>query len=161
MGYILAILTAFPTPPTGTPADMAAHGISFFSTWISRIGGLIAFAGAVKFGLSVKSEDGKEQLTGLLTMVSGFMIAVAVNSMHLFSLPETYSTAAATTEFRSIMSFIGVWIRRVGAAGMFIGGAMFGFGIKERNPVNKVSGLKVFAIGAIVESVAQILNSFI
>lgn len=151
MGHLLSILSAFPTPPAGTPADMAAHGISFFSTWISRIGGLIAFVGAVKFGLSIKSEDGKEQLTGLLTMVSGFMIAAAVNSMHLFNLPASYSTAAATTEFQSILTFIGRWIRRVGAAGLLIGSVMFGLGIKDKNPANKVSGLKVFAIGAITK----------
>ena len=51
-----------PAPLTGTPSAIAASAISFFSLWLARIGGIIAFAGTLKFALSIKSDDAKEQM---------------------------------------------------------------------------------------------------
>ena len=77
------------------PNEAIKTGITFFSTWIARIGGIVAFIGAVKFALSVKSEDGKEQMTALLVMVSGFMIRAAIKEMNLFN---SYSAAGMDLE---------------------------------------------------------------
>ena len=73
-------------PPSGTPAEIAQNGLDFFNTWIARIGGLVAFIGALKFALSIKSEDTKEQLQSILIMISGFMIVSAIRDLSIFSI---------------------------------------------------------------------------
>lgn len=145
---VMAVLAdILPTVPTGTPGELAQGAINFFSTWIGRVGGVIAIIGALKFALSIKSDDPKEQLQAVLIMVSGFMIQAAI-SAGLFNIPANYTDAAATIEFRSILKFIGKWIRRVGALGFSIGAISFGFAIKENNATTKVTGLKTMAAGA-------------
>ena len=74
---ILPIMAAI-LPNTGAPenpAYLAQTGLTFFGTWISRIGGLVAFIGAIKFALSIKADETRDQLPALLTMVSGFRIS--------------------------------------------------------------------------------------
>ncbi len=163
MDFISAIINAvtiLPTPPNGTPAELATDGIAFFSTWIARIGGLIAFIGAIKFALSIKSDDAKEQLGAVLVMVSGFMIVSAVNNLSIFNIPSTYSTAAANAEFAAILKFIGKWTRRVGGVGLLIGSLMFGFSIKDNNAATKVTSLKTVSAGAMAMAVSAILPTF-
>lgn len=153
----LPLALFFPTPPSGSPAQLAQDGITFFTTWIARVGGLVAFIGAIKFALSVKADDAREQLNAVLTMVSGFMIMAAVNNMGLFSL----TTTDANVIFQNIMNFIGTWTRRVGALGCLIGAVMFGFSIKDENAGSKINGLRTFAAGAICISVSGILTVFV
>lgn len=153
----LPLALLFPTPPSGSPAQLAQDGITFFTTWIARVGGLVAFIGAIKFALSVKADDARDQLNAVLTMVSGFMIMAAVNNMGLFSL----TTTDADTIFHNIMDFIGTWTRRVGALGCLIGAVMFGFSIKDENAGSKINGLRTFAAGAICISVSGILTTFV
>lgn len=160
MNFITAIMAILPTPPSGTPAELAADGIGFFGTWIARIGGLIAFIGAIKFALSIKSEDAKEQLQAVLIMVSGFMIVSAVRSIDIFNIPATYSEAAANNEFAAILRFIGKWTRRVGALALLLGSIMFGLSIKDNNANNKVSSLKTISAGAVAMAVSLILPTF-
>ncbi len=155
------LLNILPELPTGTPNQLAADGISFFSTWITRIGGLIAFIGAIKLAISIKDDNAKEQLPAILVMVSGFMIKAAVNDMSLFNIPAAYSEAAANKEFQSILTFIGTWVRRVGAFGMFIGAVMVGFAMKDNDAGQKVNGLRTLASGGIVAAVSSILSSFV
>ena len=121
---------------------------SLLATIVFMIGG-----GAVKFALSVKSEDGKEQMTALLVMVSGFMIRAAVKEMNLFTIPGS--------EFLALITFISKWIRHVGAVGTFVGAVMFAFSIKDNNAVNKVTALKTLTAGAMVVSIAALLPSFV
>ena len=135
------------------PNEAIKTGITFFSTWISRIGGIVAFIGAVKFALSVKSDDGKEQMTALLVLVSGFMIQAAVKSLNIFAIPGA--------EFSSLVSFISKWIRHVGAVGAFVGAVMFAFSIKDNNAVNKVTALKTLTAGAMVVAIAAMLPSMV
>ena len=137
----------------GTPGDAIKTGITFFSRWIARIGGIVAFIGAVKFALSVKSDDGKEQMTALLVLVSGFMIQAAVKSLNFFAIPGA--------EFSSLVSFISKWIRHVGAVGAFVGAVMFAFSIKDNNAVNKVTALKTLTAGAMVVVIASMLPSMV
>ena len=147
-------------PTTGAPVDPAAlaqRGLTFFGSWISRIGGIVAFIGAIKFALSIKADETRDQLPALLTMVSGFMIQAAISNLSIFEL----ATTNAETIFQNILLFIGRWTRRVGAAGTLVGAVMFGFTIKDNNAVGKVAALKTFAAGAIVVSVSGILHTFI
>ena len=150
-----------PSPPSGSPADLASGAISFFSLWLGRIGGIVAFSGAIKFALSIKSDDTREQLQAVLIMVSGFMIAAAVRNLNVFNIPNTYTAASAQAEFRSITTFIGDWARRVGALGMLLGAITFGLSIKDNNAGGKVSGLKTLSAGAIAVSVSAILPLFV
>ena len=149
--------TILPTSgPPASPAMLAQTGLIFFGTWISRIGGLVAFIGAIKFALSMKSDDTREQIPALLTMVSGFMIQAAITNLGLFEL----ATSDAEVIYQNILLFIARWTRRIGAAGSFIGAVMFGFAVKDNNAVGKVTALKTFAAGAIVVSVSGILSTF-
>lgn len=161
LDLVAALANILPTPPSGTPAELAADGITFFETWIARIGGLVAFIGAIKFALSIKDDNAREQLLGVLVMVSGFMIQSAVNDLSIFNIPASYSDAAANLEFQSILSFIGKWTLRVGGVGMLIGGIMIGFSIKDHNVGAKVTALKTFATGAIVATVSTMLHTFV
>ena len=163
MHSFLVFLTGIlPPEPTGTPAQIAQHGIDFFSLWIARIGGLVAFVGAIKFALGIHSEDARDQIKGLMTMISGFMIAAAVGgSMNLFNIPATYTTAAAETEFSTLLSFIGKWVRRAGAVVVLIGAIMFGLAAKDSNPGTKVTAMKTIVAGGVATSVAVILSTFV
>lgn len=156
------LASILPPVPNGTPGQLAQDAVDFFGTWIGRIGGVVAFIGAVRFALSIKSDDPKEQLQAVLIMVSGFMIQSAVSS-NLFNIPAVYTDAAATLEFKSIMKWIGKWIRRVGAFGFFIGAISFGFAVKDNNAATKVIGLKTMAAGAMAMalSAASVLLQFV
>lgn len=161
MQHLLALLTALPEAPAGTPAEMAETGITFFSTWLQRIGAIVAFVGAIKLCLSLKSEEGREQMAAILTMVSGFMIAAAVAGLNVFNIPDTYTEAAATTEFRSILTFVGRWIRRVGAAGMLFGAISAMIAIKDQNPASKANGVKLMAVGGMVWAISAMIHTIV
>lgn len=155
------ILAFPPTVPTGDPATIVSKAITFFETWITRAGGLIAFVGAIKFAISIRTEDEKEMMTALLTMVSGFMIWEAVDTLDLFNIPEKYSEEAVKTTFESLTKFIGKWTGRVGVVGCFAGALQFGLGIKDNNATSKVIGLKGMTAGAIVTAIAGALHLFV
>ena len=158
---LITLMNILPDPPTGTPNILAQDGITFFATWISRMGGLVAFVGAIKFALSVKSDDEKEQLKAVLTMISGFMIQAAVGNLGIFNMPAVYTQATANLEFQSIMRFIGSWTGRVGAIAAFIGAIMFGLSIRNNDAGQKVGALKTIAAGGITISVSAMLWSFV
>ena len=161
LSHFSALLQILPTPPTGTPNSLAADGISFFSLWIERIGGIIAFIGAIKLAISVKDENSKEQMLAILVMVSGFMIKSAVQNLNVFHIPSVYSAAAANNEFKSILKFIGKWTRRVGAAGMLFGALSLGLSMKDNDAAQKVNGLRSLSSGAVVVAVSGILSTFV
>ena len=153
------ILTAqpiLPTPPTGTPGELAQGGITFFSLWIARVGGIVAFIGAIKFALGIKSDDAREMVQAVLTMVSGFMIVSAVTNLNIFEFGSNINT-----EFQAIMAFITKWTTSAGSVVALIGGIMFALAIKDQNAATKISGLKTLAAGFIVVSVSQILPMFV
>lgn len=154
------LASILPVPPSGTPSEIAQTGLTFFSTWIARIGGLVAFIGAIKFALSIKSEEAKEQLEAVLIMVSGFMIVSAVRNLSIFNIPSVYSDTAANNEFSAILGFIGKWTRRVGSLALLIGSMMFGFSIKDNNANGKVGSLKTISAGGLAIAVSAILPTF-
>jgi hypothetical protein len=155
--FFASLTTILPLPPVETPAEIAQTGIDFFGLWIARIGGIVAFIGAIKFALSVKSDDARDQLNAVLIMVSGFMIRSAVRNLGIFSL----TTADTDTIYTSIMTFISTWSRRVGALAAMIGAVMFGFSFKDENAATKINGLRTFAAGAICVSVSGLLTVFV
>jgi len=150
-----------PDPPAGTPNEILQDGVDFFGLWIARIGGFVAFAGMVKFALSISHDDAKEQLQSIFTMISGFMIRSAVGKLDIFKIPAVYTEVAANTEFKAIMTFIGSWTRRVGALGLLIGGIMFALAIKDNNAVSKITGLRALSTGAIIAAVSTLLPKFV
>ena len=150
---LMLLADILPAPPTGTMASLAQNGLNFFSTWIARMGGIIAFVGALKFALSVKNDDAKEQLQSLLIMVSGFMIVSAVRDLSIFST----TVGDVDQQFAEILGFIVKWTRRVGAFALLIGSIMFGLAIKENNASTKVTSLKTITAGAMVIAVSALL----
>lgn len=163
MTNLMAVLqNILPTVPTGTPSELAQGAVNFFDVWISRIGGVIAIVGALKFALSIKSDDSKEKLQAVLIMVSGFMIQSAAGA-GLFNVPSVYTDAAATAEFQSLLKYIGKWMRRVGALGFFIGAVSFGFAVKDNNAATKITGLKTMAAGAMAMALSaySVLLNFV
>lgn len=161
INHLSSLLSILPVPPSGTPNELAKDGIEFFATWLIRLGGLIAFIGAVKLALSIKDDNAKEQLLAILVMVSGFMIKAAVSDLNIFHIPAVYSEAAANAEFHAILGFIGKWIRRVGAFGMFIGAIMLGLSTKSNDAAQKVTGLRTLSSGGIVVAVSSIISTFV
>lgn len=155
------LMDILPTPPSGSPSEIFKNNIDFFALWIGRIGGLIAFIGAIKFALSVKSEDAKEQFTSLMTMVAGFMIIVAVNNMGIFKIPDKYDAKAANDEFHAIVSFIGKWTRRAGALVMMLGSVALMFSMKDENAGAKVIATRTITAGAVIVGIAVSISIFI
>lgn len=149
-----------PTDPSGAILNLL--GNITLSTWIARVGGLVAFIGAIKFALSIKNEDAREQIQAAMIMVSGIMIQAAIGNLGVFNIPSgSYSQAAADLEFQSILTFIGGWTARVGGIAMLLGGIMFGFALKDSDAGSKVNGLKTLAAGGITVAVSGLLNTFV
>ena len=76
-------------PNTGAPenpAYLAQTGLTFFGTWISRIGGLVAFIGAIMFALAIKNNDAEQKQAGLITMIAGFIVAALCAASSMFDL---------------------------------------------------------------------------
>lgn len=157
--FMMEILPQLPN--VSTPAEAFKDNIEFFAKWIGKIGGLIAFIGAVKLAVSVKSDDAKEQFTAVMTMVSGFMIAIAVGQMDLFNIPKTYTDAAATKEFQSIMLFIGKWTGRAGGAVTFFGLVALMLSVKDKNAGGKATATRTVTAGATIIAISASLHLFV
>ncbi len=153
--FMLPIAAILPTLPTvSSPAELMHGAIDFFSTWIARIGGVVALIGMIKFALSVKNEDSRESLSAILTAIAGFII------MEYVTTTFSFSTTTADTEFQNIMVFAMRWIRRVGSLALLLGAVTFGLSIKDNNAVNKVNGMKTIAAGGIVIATSAIWRLF-
>lgn len=58
--------------------------VKFFGTWIGRIGLVVAFVGAIMFGLSIKNEDSEQKTRGLMTLASGIVVFAICQSISFF-----------------------------------------------------------------------------
>lgn len=154
-------MSVFDEPSATTPAEAFKDNIAFFSTWIARIGSMIAFVGAVKLAISIKSDDAKEQFAALMTMVAGFMIAVAVRDMSIFNIPANYTAQAANNEFSSIVKFIGKWTRRAGAAVMMFGGVSLMLSVKDDNAGAKALATRTITAGATIAAISASIGIFL
>jgi hypothetical protein len=60
--------------------------INFFVKWIGRIGGVVAFVGAVMFALAIKNNDAEQKQSALLTMIAGFVAAAVAGASSMFNM---------------------------------------------------------------------------
>lgn len=60
--------------------------VEFFAKWIKRVGLLVAFVGAVMFGLAIKNNDAEQKQGGLLTLVAGFVVAAVCQAIDMFGI---------------------------------------------------------------------------
>lgn len=58
--------------------------MNFVSTWIQKIGGVVAFVGAIMFAISYQREDADGKSKALFTVMSGFMITALATSYNMF-----------------------------------------------------------------------------
>ena len=158
------IFLAFPpSVPGGSPNEIVEGLMALFNLgkWITRAGGLVAFAGAIKTVMAVRTEDEKEVISGAFVMVSGFMICEAVTNLKLFNIPSSYSSVAASNTFKSLLNFIGKWSGRAGGLGCFVGGLQLALAMKDNNANSKVLALKGLGTGAMVVAVSGLLYTFV
>ncbi len=68
-------------------ADTFDNITAEISKWVIRIGGLLAFIGAVTFGMALQSEDAGGKRRGILEFTAGLIVAgFAVSYKSLFGL---------------------------------------------------------------------------
>jgi hypothetical protein len=60
--------------------------VNLLVTWITRIGLLVGFVGAIMFGLAIKNNDADQKQSGLLTMVAGFVVAAICGAIDIFGV---------------------------------------------------------------------------
>jgi len=60
--------------------------VMFFVTWIGRIGLLVAFVGAIMFGLAIKNSDAEQKQAGLLTLAAGFVVFAVCQAVDMFNI---------------------------------------------------------------------------
>ena len=152
-----------PTPPTGTPWQVAQDLITTMSLWVGRVGGFISWIGAVKFAIGLKSEDAKDQIDAVLIMISGFMIQMAINDPTLLAgQANSWTQAAINQQFARIMTFAQTWVGRAGGVTAFIGGIMLMLSLRDPdNSIGKINGAKTMAAGFVVASIALMLPLFV
>lgn len=72
---------------SNTQADTTYKSVvNFFITWITRIGWLVAFVGAIMFALAIKNNDAEQKQSGLMTMIAGFVAAAVCMAADMFNL---------------------------------------------------------------------------
>ena len=60
--------------------------LTFFITWIRRIGAAVALIGGIMFGLAIKDNNADQKQTGLMTMVAGFIVVAICLAANMFDL---------------------------------------------------------------------------
>lgn len=73
--------------------------IEFFADWIGRIGLVVAFVGAIMFGLAIKNEDAEAKTRGLMTLASGFVVFAVTKALDMFNITGGSTTPAAAFLF--------------------------------------------------------------
>lgn len=149
--------------PTLPPHDDATVLLDSFLTkavdfkdWISKVGGLIAFIGAIYLAKAVRSDDEKEGIQAALTMVAGFLIKDAIATMTIFTI-----NGDAAKEFSLLTNFASTWVSRAGMIGLFLGSVQLGWAIKDNNAAAKVNATNGMISGAIVVAIAGSISIFV
>ena len=60
--------------------------VTFFVIWLRRVGALVAFVGAIMFGLAIKNNDAEQKQQGLLTLIAGFVVVAVCTAVDMFDL---------------------------------------------------------------------------
>lgn len=68
------------------PDEAFNNVIGFMATWIGRVGLVIAFVGAVMFGLAIKNDDADGKQRGLMTLGAGFVVFAITKALDMFGL---------------------------------------------------------------------------
>ncbi len=161
---MMSFLATFPPKIVDgvTPAEAISEALTFFETWIKRAGGIIAFIGAIKFAIAIRSDDERDLMHAMFCLISGFMIVEAITSKNIFNIPSVYGPNLSPYDsFTVITNFITKWAKRVGFCGMFWGAVSFALSIKDNNASSKVSALKAFVAGAMVVAISGIFSMFV
>lgn len=87
MAISLPMIKAEDAATTGYDVDKGFDTIvNFFVKWIQRVGGVVAFVGAVMFALAIKNNDAEQKQAGLLTIVAGFAVMAVCGVLSAFGL---------------------------------------------------------------------------
>lgn len=85
--WMMSSVAAF-AEGTGIPTNAGEaefnQVITFFATWIGRIGLIVGFVGAIMFGLAIKNEDAEAKTRGLMTLASGFVVFAVTKALDMF-----------------------------------------------------------------------------
>lgn len=85
-----AIISAFALAAPAFAADSDAgvadfnEVVTFFATWIGRIGLVVGFVGAIMFGLAIKNDDADAKTRGLMTLAAGFVVFGVTQALDMF-----------------------------------------------------------------------------
>ena len=60
--------------------------LTFFITWLRRIGAAVALIGGIMFGLAIKDNNAEQKQAGLMTMVAGFVVVAICLAAGMFDL---------------------------------------------------------------------------
>lgn len=75
---------AFAESDSGGGEEQFNTVITFFATWIGRIGLIVGFIGAVMFGLAIKNDDADAKTRGLMTLAAGFVVFAVTKALDMF-----------------------------------------------------------------------------
>lgn len=67
-------MTAFATSGGDVGEELWTEVVNLLVKWVRRIGGAIAFVGAVTLGLGMKSQDAEQKQSGLNTIAAGLIV---------------------------------------------------------------------------------------
>lgn len=71
----------------GTTAEDAYQNVvSFFVTWIRRLGAFVALIGGIMFGLAIKDNNADQKQAGLMTLIAGFVVVAITAAVDMFDL---------------------------------------------------------------------------
>ena len=72
---------------TGATAESSYNTVlTFFITWLRRIGAAVALIGGIMFGLAIKDNNAEQKQAGLMTMVAGFVVVAICLAAGMFDL---------------------------------------------------------------------------
>ena len=72
---------------TGATAESSYTTVlTFFITWLRRIGAAVALIGGIMFGLAIKDNNADQKQAGLMTMVAGFVVVAICLASTMFDL---------------------------------------------------------------------------
>ncbi len=69
---VLMTTSVFATEPEGVTQFNSM--ITFLATWLGRVGGVVAFLGAVQFIISIKSGNPESKTNGVMFFIVGLML---------------------------------------------------------------------------------------
>ena len=89
-------LVCFAAGEEGFNADSAWDNVlGFFVKWFERIGMAVGFIGGIMFAFAIKNDVADRKQTGLVTMVSGFVVFALCVGARMFGLSPNENASFA------------------------------------------------------------------